>query len=384
MKPKILYLVTEDWHFCLHWLHICRGARDAGYDVVVATRVHEHGGKITQEGFKLIPITMQRRGINPFYEGRDIWNLIKLFKEERPLIVHNMTLKPVIYGSLASLLTRIPATVNTLAGAGHIFLSHTLKARILRPFIEAALRISFNRENSRVIVMNPDDCQVYAKSAGLKPDKVVIIRGVGVDVNKFQSIPEPQGEPVVTLVGRMLWEKGIGELVEASRLLKESGDRCRVVLVGKPDPENSSSIAKEQLMQWHNSGIIEWWGYNDDIPSIWERSHIAILPSYSEGLPTTLIEAAASGRPIIATNVPGCREIVRHGENGILVPVRNADALANAIRRLIRDPELRQTMGRRGRELTVNEFSAEKVSEETLAVYQELCNLTGAEHSAGS
>jgi glycosyltransferase involved in cell wall biosynthesis len=372
MKPKILYLVTEDWHFCLHWLNISGGARDAGYEVVVATRVHEHGEKIMQEGFKLIPITMQRNGINPFHEWQAIWNLVKLFNEERPLIVHNMTLKPVIYGSIASLLTRIPITVNTLAGLGHIFISHTLKARILRPLIETALHFALNRKNSRVIVMNPDDYQFYAKYADLQPDKVVVIRGVGVDVNKFQSIPEPQGEPVVTLVSRMLWEKGIGELVEASRFLKESGDRCRVVLVGQPDPENPSSIAKEQLMQWQNAGIIEWWGYNDNIPSIWERSHIAILPSYREGLPTALIEAAASGRPIIATDVPGCREVVRQDENGILVPVRNATALANAIRRLIRDPKLRQEMGRLGRSIAVREFSIEKVVKDTLAVYREL------------
>ena len=370
-KPVILYLVTEDWYFWSHRLPIARAARDAGWEVLVATRVGNHGTPIEREGFRLIPIKMRRRSLAPWREIATIAELIRIYRRERPDLVHQVAMKPVLYGSFAALVAGVPAVVNALAGMGYVFTSSAAKARLLRPLIKTGFRWLLDRANARLILQNPDD--VAAMSAGtVAAERISLIRGSGVDTKAFAPAPEPEGTPIAVMVSRMLWDKGVGELVEAARLLKERKILIDVVLVGPPDPENPASIPERQLRDWEASGDIVWWGERSDIAQIWAKSHIAVLPSHREGLPKSLLEAAACGRPMVATDVSGCREVVRPGETGLLVPPRDPKSLADALERLASDPELRRRMGAAARELVERELSQEAVVEQTMALYREL------------
>ncbi len=364
--PKLLFFVTEDWYFCSHRLALAVAAREAGFGVVVVTRVREHGKVIRQAGLDLIPFEISRRGINPFRELGALARLAALYRREKPDLVHHVAMKPVLYGALAARLTGVPHIVNALAGMGWLFTSANLIARVIKPLVRLTFR--FLLRHTSVIVQNPDDA---ALMAGIGLRRARVIRGSGVDPEVFRPGIEPTGTPLVVLPARMLWDKGVGEFVEAARQLKARGVIATFALVGEPDPENPASVSKAQLAAWHAETVVEWWGQRDNMPEVFAQTHIVCLPSYREGLPKALLEAAACGRPIVATNVPGCREIVRDGENGVLVPVCDAPALAEALARLIADPGMRRRMGERGRTLVVGEFSQERVIAETLAVYRE-------------
>ncbi len=370
-KPVLLYLVTEDWYFWSHRLPIARAARDAGWAVLVATRVGSHGERIEQEGFRLIPIKMRRRSLAPWWEIATVAELIEIYRRERPDLVHHVAMKPVLYGSLAAALAGVPAVVHALAGMGYIFTSSGVKARLLRPLIRTAFRWLLDRSHSRLILQNPDDVAVMTK-ATVAPERVVLIRGSGVDTEAFAQSDEIDGTPVAVMVSRMLWDKGVGELVEAARLLQRRGVPLRVVLVGSPDPENPASIPERQLRDWDASGDVAWWGERSDVANIWANCHIAVLPSYREGLPKSLLEAAACGRPLVATDVSGCREVVRDGATGLLVPPRDARALADALERLARDRDLRRRMGAAARDLVTREMSEQVVVAQTVALYRSL------------
>lgn len=374
-KPKLLYLVSVDWYFCSDALTLARAARDAGFDVVVATCVQDHGERIAKEGFRLVPIKLRRRTQPPWREAAAIWEIIWLYRRERPDLVHHLALKPMLYGGLAAAVTGVPAVVNALTGMGYVFVSRDWRARALRPMIRMCLRLLLDRRGSRLILQNPDDMRFLVDAGVIAPDRVRLIRGSGVNIDHFAPAPEPAGPPVAVLVARMLWDKGVGEAVEAARLLKARGSPVRIVLAGDPDPENPASIPEAQLRRWEAEGIVEWRGHVDDVAALLRQSHIAVLPSYREGLPKSLLEAAASARPIVASDVPGCREIARHGENGLLVPVRESASLADAIERLARDSKLRHRMGRRGREIVLECFSEVKVVGQTIALYRDILGL---------
>lgn len=370
--PKLLYFVTEDWYFCSHRLALAIAAQKAGYEVVVVTRVNQHAELIRSHGLKLIHFELSRRSRNPFIEFGMIWRLLRIYREEQPDIVHHVALKPVLYGSIAARLTGVPAVVNALAGLGFLFISKHFQARVIRLLVESAFRLLFNDPNVRVIFQNPDDMALLTSRGVLVINQGVLIRGSGVCTSQFNVTPEVYGLPLVVLASRMLWDKGIAEFVEAVRQLRGQGVAARFVLVGEGDPDNPASISHKQLSQWQKEGIIEWWGQRDDMPHVFAQSHIVCLPSYREGLPKVLVEAAACGRPIIATDVPGCREIVQDGENGLLVPAKDFYELANALRQLIDNPSLRIVMGKRGREIVESKFSIEHVVTQTLTLYKEL------------
>ena len=373
---KLLFLVTEDWYFCSHRMPLARAARAAGYEVVVATRVNQHGSAIVAEGFKLVSLGLRRGGHNPLHELAAIVEIARIYRHERPDIVHHVALKPVLYGSVAARLAggSAPAVVNALAGMGFIFASETFKARLLRPFVARAFRLLLNAGRNVLILQNPDDQQMLVEEGVVAAARVRQIRGSGVDIRRFAPTPEPAGplRPLVILPSRLLWDKGVGEFVEAARLLQVQGVQARFALVGDSDPENSAAIADEQLEAWAASGVVEWWGRREDMPQVFAQANIVCLPSYREGLPKVLLEAAACGRALVATDVPGCREIVIDGHNGLLAPLRDAVGLAAAIRRLLDDAGLRAELGRCGRALVEAEFSEEKVVQQTLAVYREM------------
>ena len=380
--PKILYLVTEDWYFCSHRLPHAIAAMQAGYVVTVATRVRLHGDLITAAGIRLIPLAWSRRERNPFRALQDLWQVYRIIRAEQPDLLHNVALKPVLYGSLAAAWGGVSRVVNALAGLGSLYTSDRLRLRLLRILLSPLLHALLSRAGTRVIFQNPDDLAVLTHQAGIPARQAVLIRGAGVDTDQLVPVPEPDAPPVlVLLAARMLWSKGIGEFVAAARILKERGhDGIRFVLVGESDPDNPDAISLAHLTDWQASGIVEWWGHCSDMPAVLGRSHIVCLPStYGEGIPRILLEAAAAGRPIITTDWPGCREVVRHGHNGLLVPPRDPAALAEAVATLGRDPEQRRDMGHRGRQIAIREFTLTHVVAEILTVYGALLALPDSE-----
>ena len=372
MKPRILFFITEDWYFWSHRLPVARAARDTGFEVLIATRVDQHKERIEKEGFKLIPIHLVRRNKNIFREIFNTLEIIKIYRREKPDIVHHVAMKPVLYGSWAARIAGIPAVVNALAGLGFIFVAQGCKTSILRRLVIFAYRSAFSAKNTIGIFQNPEDLKLFVDGGVVKSEKAVLIRGSGVDTSHFIHLPEPAGIPIIVLASRMLWDKGVGEFVDATRILNKDGIKCRMILVGNPDPENPASIPEKTLRLWHFEGIVEWWGHREDIPEVFAKSNIVVLPSYREGLPKVLLESASCGRAIVATDVPGCKEIVCHNENGLLVPPHSSKALAAALKVLIKDPELRAKMGARGREIVEAEFSEEMVVKQMMEVYERL------------
>jgi len=370
----VLFFVTEDWYFCSHRLHLAIAAKQAGYDVTVVTCVSLHGEIIKHAGLRLIPVQLSRGGINPWKEFCSVSELIRLYRQVRPDIVHQVALKPVLYGSIAARLSGVRHIVNALTGLGFVFSSSRTMASLLRPCLRFALRRLLNQPKSRMIVQNPDDYRMLVGERLILEGRVALIRGSGVDIDCFTPMVEPANVPIVfTFVGRMLQDKGVEEFVDAVKLLRQQGEQLKAVLVGQPDQENPGTLSETQIQAWHSGGHVEWWGQRNDIPNVWAQSHVAVLPSYREGLPKSLLEAAACARPLISCDVPGCREIVHHKENGLLVPARNVNALADAMRTLLHDQNMRQRMGKMGRLMVENDLSNACVAEQTLRLYREIC-----------
>jgi glycosyltransferase involved in cell wall biosynthesis len=369
---KILFVVTEDWYFVSHRLALAQAAKAAGHEVVVATRAGIDSAKITSAGIRLVPLELTRRGGNPLAE---LAGLVRLYRRERPDIIHHVALKPVVYGTLAARLAHRPRLVNAVAGLGWLFTSRSSKARLLQPIARRVLGMLLKSRRGLVIVQNPDDAALL-RSAGVPGSRLRLILGAGVDTSTFSPSAEPGAPITVMLASRMLRDKGVVEFVEAARLLgKTRGERfppVRHVLVGPIDSGNPAAIPEAELRAWEREGVIEWWGGRKDMPDVLQAAHVVCLPSYREGLPKVLLEAGACGRPLVATDAPGCREAVKDGHNGFLVPVRDAKALAAAIARLVDDPGLRERMGGHARELVLAEFSNATIIEQTLAVYREL------------
>ena len=372
-RPKLLFFVTEDWYFLSHRLPIARAALHNGLDVLVVTKVNAHGERIKGEGFQLIPLNVHRSGKNPFRELLTFLSLILIYRREKPDIVHHVALKPVLYGSWAARLVGVPFVINALAGLGHVFIARGAKAFFLKKIVELAFRSVLSPKNVRTIFQNPDDLNTFIKEGLLPRGQTRLIKGSGVNTKIFSPAPKREGVPIVVLVARMLWTKGVGEFVEAAKILKEKGVAVRMLIVGTPDPMNPASIPDKTLCGWSASGIVEWLGHRQDIPDILKQSSIAVLPSsYGEGVPKSLIEAASTGLPIVTYDVPGCREIVKHEDNGFLLPPKDVLAMASAIEDLIKNPQLRSKMGKRSREIVEEEFSEEHVIRQTLALYKDL------------
>jgi len=365
-QEKLLYFVTEDWYFCSHRLDLAIAAKKHGYDVSVITRINKHHKIISDAGINVFPIDIRRRGKNPISEVKTIINLIRIFIKEKPDILHNVAIKPVIYGTLATKITRIPYTVNALAGMGWLFSSPTILAKLLRQLLCVLYR--FLLKSTQIIVQNNDDEKILAK---LDLTNIHVIRGAGVDTEVYTYSPEEKANPLVILPSRLLWDKGVGVFVEAARLLKIKNVNARFALVGISDPDNPSNISAAQIQQWSDEGAVEIWGYRNDMPDVYRQSHIVCLPTvYGEGVPKSLIEAASCGRPIVTTDAPGCRDIVQNGVNGILIPGKDISALSLALQKLIENPELREEMGQKARELVLNNFTQEQVIMETLSLYK--------------
>lgn len=370
--PKLLFLVTEDWYFWKHRAHLARAARDAGFRVLVAAAPGERVADIRAEGFEYHPLDFNRRSMNPLGQAVVLKRLTALYRAARPDIVHHVAVKPILYGSLAARLTGVTRRVNALTGLGYVFTGSGVKRRVLRLFISRWYKLALGGRKAVNIFQNPDDMRLFCSFGLTDTRHCRLIKGAGVDVERFCPAPEPQGRPTIAIAARMLADKGVHDLVRAGELLAAKRLDFKIVLAGSPDRHNPSAIPEETLRSWNDRGYLQWTGYVDDMANLLRQTHVACLPSYREGLPLSLLEAAAAGRPMVATDVPGCREVVRHGQTGLLVPPRDPQALADALETLLADGEMRQRMGAAARKLAVDEFSEQAVQGETLAVYKEL------------
>ncbi|MBK1617743.1 hypothetical protein CKO42_04590 [Lamprobacter modestohalophilus] len=371
-RPLILYLVTVDWFFYSHFVERALAARDAGYQVAVVCRPLQHQDAIESLGIRVIPWSVSRNGVAPWRELGSLLQLMRIYRRERPDLVHHVALKPIVYGGLAASFGTVGQIVNAPVGMGFTFSSKTVFARRLRPMIQFLYRRLLPIRGAKVVFENRDDRRDAIENRLVLASSAYLIRGAGVDLARFKPTPEPQGSVCISLIGRMLKEKGVEEFVCAARKLRENGIDAQYWLVGPRDRENRGSLSERQLRDWEQEGLVTWLGERCDIPTLLAESHIVALPSYREGLPKALLEALAAGRPIITTDVPGCREVCEHGVNGLLVPPGDVDALAEAMRILIQSPAMRMAFGIAGRNRAEREFSNAKVESDTLALYRVL------------
>jgi glycosyltransferase involved in cell wall biosynthesis len=369
--PRLLYVVTEDWYFLSHRLPMARAAKAAGYDVHVATRINRGKEAIEAEGFTPHSLSWQRGSLSPTHSIAGVAELRKLLHALKPDILHNISLKPVLLGGIASLGLSSIAVVNSLTGLGTLFVGNHRKSELTRPLVVAALKALLKRPNVRTIVQNPDDKR-FVLGLGVPEGSVDLIPGSGVDLQHFTPLPEPPPPVTAAYVGRMLADKGVLTLIEAYSLATSRGVKLQLLLAGDTDRENPGSLAPEQLREFASAFGIRWLGHVADIREVWERAHIAVLASRREGLPKSLLEAAACGRPMIATDTPGCREIAIQGKTALTFPVDDAAALAEALTQMAGDAEMRTRFGKAARALVEEKFSAEAIGKATVALYESL------------
>ncbi len=371
--PRMLFTVTEDFAFLSHRLPMARAAKTAGYAVGVACAVRNHRARIEDQGVQVYPWGVDRASTNPIREYLTLNRLRCLYEETAPALVHHVALKPVVHGAIAAELAGIPMAVNALIGLGFLFINDTRKTGLLRRVVLAALRLALDRPGSRLLVQNPDDAETFVHARVIARERVTVIPGSGVDAERFRPLPEPPDETlVVSVVSRMLWDKGIGETVEAARILKVRGLPVRIRPIGDVDPANPQSIHPATLSLWNAEGVIDWKGPRNDISAVWAESHVALLASYREGMPKALLEAAACGRPLIAADAPGCRNLVTDGDNGLLVPVKDAAAIADAIAKLAADPEMRLRLGAAARRRIEETYADPVIERQVTALYRSL------------
>jgi glycosyltransferase involved in cell wall biosynthesis len=371
---KVVLFANTDWYLYNFRRSLALALRDAGHDVLLISPPGDYGLKLRQDGLRWEPVPMDRRSLNPLRELLLLGYLRRLLRRERPALVHGFTIKCAVYGSLAARLAGVPARINAVAGMGYVFTSNSLRARLLRPLVRALLRVALDGKNARLILQNSDDVAWFMQVGLIDPAHVRLIRGSGVDCARFAGTPTGPAADAplcVLLAGRMLWDKGVAEYVAAARRLRGQGRRIRFLLAGEPDPGNPAAVPEDSIRTWVAEGLIEWLGHVDDMPGLLAKIDVMVLPSYREGLPKTLIEAAACELPLVTTDVPGCREVVTDGVDGLLVPVRDAEALAHAIARLQDDPALAKRLGTAARARALDEFDERIIIRSTLDVYRE-------------
>jgi len=373
-SPRLLFLVTEDWYFWAHRLLLARNARDAGYEVIVATRVTDHGERIAAEGFQLVPLSWVRGSLNPLRIAFELLDIVRLYRRLRPDIVHHVSLKPILIGSAAALFTSKLPVLNAVTGLGYTFTSESPRARALAALVKPVLRLLLRRPATITLLENEDDRRFVVEKIGVPAEQTAVNRGSGVDIRHYAELPLPDDAPVaVGCATRMLGIKGVTDLVAASLILRARNVPHRLVLAGGTDPENPDAIPEATLRRWATEDGIEWLGAIADVRELWRRCAIAALASRGgEGVPLSLIEAAACGRPLIATDVPGARDIAQAGINALLAAPAAPEALAGVLEVLIRERELRRKLAAASRRVVESGFSSEEVSAATLALYTRL------------
>lgn len=377
---KVLLFANTGWYLHNFRRSLAIALRDGGHDLILVSPPDPYGERLRELGFRWVPAPMQRRSLNPLREAALVHWLARLIVREQVDLVHGFTIKCAVYGSLAarlaSLAGRFPGRVNAVAGMGYVFTSADARARLLRPVVSRLMRLALGGSNARLILQNPDDVALFTSNRLVDPLNVRLIRGSGVDCSRFAappSRPATAGARMrVLLPARLLWDKGVAEFAAAARTALSRGYPIDFLLAGAPDPGNPASVPEETIRGWVGEGLLQWLGHVEDMPALFRSVDVVALPSYREGLPKGLIEAGACGLALVTTDVPGCREVVRDGIDGLLVPARDAAALAQAVIRLHEDPSLRDRLGNAARERALAEFDERIVLERTLGVYSEL------------
>ena len=369
-SEKILFVINDLPFFISHRLPLARAARDLGYTVCVAAPSSQSG--LLAEEFDFFELPLSRGGKAFGTEFGTLVSIYKVMKLLKPDLVHLVTIKPVLYGGIAARLAKVPAVVSAVSGLGAVFIAQGFVASCLRFAVNRLYRLALGHPNSSVIFQNPDDKQQFVNAGLVAEEKTCLIRGSGVDLDKYPYVPEPEGQCVVTMVSRLLTDKGVCEFVEAARILREREIEVSMRIIGDLDPANPAAVTQQQLDDWKRVGDVEFCGFRSDIAHQYAISNVACLPSYREGLPKSLVEAAACGRAVITTDVPGCRYALDPGKTGLLVPVRDATALADAIEYLVKNPDKRKGLGKAGRELAEREFGIRGVVDAHMQLYRTL------------
>lgn len=372
-RKKLLFIVNVDWFFISHRLPIALKALEAGYEVHLLCAMTDQADYLENLGLIVDPFLFSRSGLNIFKELSCFFKLYRRIKVIKPDLLHLVTIKPVIYGGIIARIARVPAVVSAISGLGFLFVERAgLKSRLFRDGVLFLYRLAMGHPNQRVIFQNPTDMSALIDAGGVQKEKSRMIRGSGVDLQDYPMLTEPKGRPVIIMASRLLKDKGVIEFIEAARRIKSKGIKACFQLVGEPDLGNPESVTSDELQSWQAEGVVDCLGYRSDIAALFSQANIVVLPSYREGLPKVLIEGAACGRAVITTDVPGCRDAIEPNVTGVLVGARDASSLAQEIERLMQDGDLRQQMGRAGRDLAEREFSIEKVVATHLSIYQEL------------
>jgi glycosyltransferase involved in cell wall biosynthesis len=371
---RLLLNVNVAWFLISHRLPILRAARDAGYDVHVAASISSEDETLMlrKEGVTLHRLTLGRGSLNPLKDLGYLAQLLAIIRKVEPDIVHNITVKPIVYGSIAARALGVRGIVNAVSGLGYAFTGGAGSRRLLSFLVRSAYRLALRHPAIRVIFQNPDDMSAFIEARVISAEQAVLIRGSGVDLESFQASEEPSGIPRVVLPARMLRDKGVVEFATAAKLLLSRGHAATFVLAGMIDEANPASLQQAELAELSRETGVEWLGHVRDVPALYRSAHVICLPSYREGLPKALIEACAASRPIVTTDVTGCREVVTDGVNGLLVKVRDAEALAAGLQRLLGDADLRVRLGAAGRQRAVVEFDVRAVVRATLDLYKEM------------
>lgn len=375
---KIIYIVNVDWFFISHRLPIALEALKQGHDVHVFTKDTGKMEYLKSLGIRVCPINLERGSVNPFKSLKLLLDLKEKITSIQPDVVHLVTIKPVLIGGLASILAKVPSIVYAISGLGFIFTNTMLKAKILRLGIIPLYRLALSAKNKTVIVQNLDDLRILRQYVAIPESQTTLIPGSGVDLKQFDFQPFPLTNKIVLMACRLLADKGVYEFHRSVRLLKEKYPDVKFVLVGGIDPDNPTSLTKKELNEWVERGDLEWWGHQRDMSEILSQATIVVLPSYREGMPKVLLEAQALGRPIVTTDVPGCREAIEDGKTGFLVQVKDEQSLANAIEKLIINDELCLQFSHNARVLAEQKFDIKQVVKTHINIYE---NLVQSQHA---
>ena len=373
--PKLHFVVNEDWAFVSHFFERAVAAQSAGYNVDISAHCDEKRAVLEGAGFTIYPHNISRSGTNPFIEIQNLFAMIKVFRKSKPDIIHLIALKPIVIGAIAARIYGKAQVVCAPIGMGYLFSSNDRKARLLQPLVRFVLRRLLKLKNTQVIIENDEDHESLVSGNFVKMSNIQVIKGAGVDLSLYKAIPENPDAQVVTMFSRVLRDKGVLDYVEAAKIVHREFPDAVLQLVGDCDPGNPTSFSESEVRSWESAGSIKWLGYRTDVPELLAASNIVCLPSYREGLPKTLLEACAAQRAIVATDVTGCREVVSHGSNGLLVQVRNPEKLAEAISQLLSDQVQRTAFAKNGRARAENEFASPIVIERTLAVYKKVLSV---------
>ena len=373
-KNKLFFIVSEDKSFWSHRLSLALSAIDAGYDVTLVSNFNKLESKIKNRGVNVININFVRSSKHPFTDLKNIFKLIFILRKEKPDIIHNVALKTILIASIAGLFSKKMVIINAFTGLGYVFSSDQLHAKLIRFFIKPIFKLLFRRSNYWTIFQNPDDMNLFERLGLINLNQSTLIRGSGVETNKFIQSDDLNKIPVVMLASRMLWDKGVGEFVKVAKRAYKNKINAEFMLVGGIDNDNPMSIPLSTLKQWVSNGDVQWEGHSDNMSDMLASASIVCLPSYREGLPKVLLEAAAIGRPLIASDGPGCREIVRDKYNGLLVKMRDADSLYEAVLMLVNNRKMRETMGRNSRTLVETELSTTIINTQTIELYRRVVN----------